>query len=348
VNILEITHLFFLVIGLVLLVKGSDYFIRSASSIAKSLGVSDFVIGLTLVAIGTSIPELASSVAASLEQSSGLVIGNVVGSNVANIGLIIGLAATLALIKTEREMLVRDGYIMMFAAVLFLLFIYDGKIGLFEAIGFLMLYIAYVFFLVEDKPKYRGMYDFKGYIRYFLRFGYLARIREGVGEMAGKREHAVKRSLRMSAMIKDVIIVAVTGVAIVIGAQYLVRESIYIAQILKVPDVIIGVTLIAVGTSLPELTVSVSAARKGYGSIAVGNIIGSNIANIFLVIGLSGSIFPLSVGGLTILISGLFMILLSFLLLFFIRTGWEIKRREGFVFIVLYACFIILLMILEA
>jgi cation:H+ antiporter len=238
-------------------------------------------------------------------------------------------------------MLVRDGYIMLFAALLFLIFVLDGEIGLYEAAVFLLLYVAYVFFLVDDKPQYRGMHDFKGYIRYFLRFGYLVRIWGGVGGIARRNQRAGQNI--QSPMVKDFLILSASGVAIVIGAQYLVREAIYIAQLLKVPDVMIGITLIAVGTCLPELTVSVSAARKGYGSIVVGNIIGSNIANIFLVLGFSGSIFPLSVGGFTMTITGVFMILMSLLLLFFIRTGWEIRRRDGIVFLILYASFIVLL-----
>lgn len=340
-------HLAFLILGLVLLVKGSDYFIKSASSIARSLGVSDFVIGLTLVAIGTSIPELASSIAASLEQSSGLVVGNVVGSNVANIGLIVGMAAALSLIRTEREMLVRDGYIMLFAAVLFLAFASDGEMGIYESGVFLLLYIAYLFFLVEDKPKYKGKHDFRGYVRYFLRFGYLARIWGGVGGIArrGERE-PTKRSLQLSSMTKDVLIIVAAGVAIVVGAQYLVREAIYIAELLAVPDVMIGITLIAVGTCLPELTISVSAARKGYGSIVIGNIIGSNIANVFLVLGVSGIISPLSVEGLTTSVTGVFMVILSLLLLFFIRTEWVIKRRDGVLFLILYLSFIVSLVFL--
>jgi cation:H+ antiporter len=342
-----LVHLAFLIAGLVLLVKGSDYFVKSASSIARSLGVSDFIIGLTLVAIGTSIPELASSVAASLQQSGGLVVGNVVGSNVANIGLIVGAAAALSVIRTEREMLVRDGYIMLFAALLFLVLVSDGRIGPYEAGAFLLLYIAYVFFLVEDKPKYRGRHDFRGYVRYFLRFGYLARILRGAGAIAGRgqREEG-SRDLQLKPLIKDILIICASGLAIVAGAHYLVREAIYIAGLLKVPDLVIGITLIAVGTCLPELTISVSAARKGYGSIVVGNIIGSNIANVFLVLGLSGSIFPLSVKGFTTTITGIFMILLSLLLLFFIRTGWEIRRRDGIVFLALYVFFVVSLVFL--
>ncbi|MFB0518922.1 MAG: sodium:calcium antiporter, partial [Acidobacteriota bacterium] len=127
-------------VGLALLVKGSDFFVKSAASIARKLGVSEFVIGLTLVAVGTSIPELVSSIIASLKQQSGIIIGNVVGSNIANIGLIVGIAAAIHIIRTRQEMLKRDGYIMLFAALLFFVFSINRTISRTEAVIFIFLY----------------------------------------------------------------------------------------------------------------------------------------------------------------------------------------------------------------
>jgi cation:H+ antiporter len=140
-----------LILGLVLLVKGSDFFVQAAAAIAQKLGVSEFVIGLTLVAVGTSIPELASSVAASMQHQSDIVMGNIVGSNIANIGLILGVAATLAVIKTREEMVKRDGYLMLFAALVLYLFMLNGTISRVEAVLFLLLYCAYI--LLPDKRK---------------------------------------------------------------------------------------------------------------------------------------------------------------------------------------------------
>ena len=169
-----LSNTLFFVIGLVLLVKGSDFFVKSAATIAKKLGVSEFVIGLTLVAVGTSIPELVSSVAASMKHQSGIVMGNFVGSNIANIGLIIGLAAAIAIIKTNEEMLKRDGYIMLFAALSFYFFILDKNISIIETIIFLLLYFVYIMFLFEEKPKFKGKYHFREFIRYFFEFKYIA------------------------------------------------------------------------------------------------------------------------------------------------------------------------------
>lgn len=175
-----------LVIGLALLVRGSDLFVSSASSIAKKLGVSEFIIGLTLVAIGTSIPELASSIAASLSQSSGIVIGNVAGSNIANIALIVGCAAVISVVKTDSDMLKRDGYIMVFASTLFLLLAFDLQLSRAESVLLVLFYVAYIFFLFEDKSKYEGKSYFREYIRYFVKFKYVGsmnqRIRAGIND----------------------------------------------------------------------------------------------------------------------------------------------------------------------
>lgn len=334
-----------------MLVKGSDFFVKSAASIAKKLGVSEFVIGLTLVAIGTSIPELVSSIIASLKQQSDIVIGNVVGSNIANIGLIVGIAATIRLIKTKEEMLKRDGYIMLFAALLFYAFSLNMMISKIEAIIFLLLYFAYVMFLLGTKPKFKGKYNFKEFIRSFFGFRFLipviSRVTSNLSNTENKKMTPIEerkiQELSKAGLIKDFLILIISGFAVVFGAKYLVDEAIFFADFFNVPKTLIGISLVAVGTSLPELSVSGSAARKGYGEIAVGNIIGSNIANIFLILGVSGLFFPLSIIKSTLFYTAPFMIFMSLLLLFFIRSQWEIRRIEGTVFIVLYLTFMTLL-----
>jgi len=336
--------------GLIFLVKGADYFIKSAASIAEKLGVSGFIIGLTLVALGTSIPELATAIAASLKKASGLVIGNVVGSNIANIGLIIGVAATIAVIKTKKPMLNRDGYIMLFASLLFYIFITNGIISRIEAVIFLLLYFAYMIFLMEMKPELQE-YHFGHFIRYFFRFQYLVTIRSRIfSAMNRKKKKEVtpeeKRKIKelfKAGLVKDFLILIISGFAVVLGANYFIEAAIFFANLFNVSDTFIGLSLVAVGTSLPELSVSITAARKGYGNIAVGNIIGSNIANIFLILGISGLIRPVSVIKSTLYYTAPFMIFMSILLLVFIRSYWNIRRIEGAVFLVLYAVFMTLL-----
>jgi cation:H+ antiporter len=341
--------------GLILLVKGADYFIKSAASIAKKLGVSGFIIGLTLVALGTSIPELASSIVAALRNASGIIIGNVIGSNIANIGLIIGVAATIALIKTKKQMIWRDGLIMLFASGLFYIFMINNVISRIEAGILLLLYVAYMAFLIEEQPKFED-YHFGHFLRYFFRFRYLYTIRSKLLApfIPKKKDHRKdkkyspemtkkEKELFRKDLIKDFLIVFISGAAVVFGAKYLVQEAIFFATLLNIPENIIGLSLIAIGTSLPELFVSVSAALKGYGNIAVGNVIGSNIANIFLIIGVSGLIAPISIIRTTLLYTAPFMILMTILLLAFIRSQWKIRRIEGTIFLILYAVFMTLL-----
>lgn len=336
------------VLGLVLLVKGADFFVKAAATIAQKLGVSEFVIGLTLVAIGTSVPELASSVIAALKEQSGIVIGNVVGSNIANIGLILGIGALIARMKTEEEMLKRDGYIMLFAALIFYVFIINGAISRGEALIFLLLYLAYTMFLFEAKPKSNENYAFKEFIRYFIEFKYLVALGSRIFPGINKKENSIPGERRIeelsrAGLIRDFIVLGISGFAIVFGANNLVNAAIFFAEFFAIPKTVIGISLVALGTSLPELGVTLSAARQGYGTMAVGNVLGSNIANIFLVIGVSALIFPLSIIKSTVFYITPFMIFMSILLLVFIKGGWEIKRMEGVVFLVLYSLFLITL-----
>jgi len=332
------------VVGLGILVKGSDFFVKSAASIAEKLGISEFIIGLTLVAIGTSIPELASSIVAALKHESGIIIGNVVGSNIANIGLVIGLAAAFTAIKTEEKMLIRDGFIMLAATGLFYAFISYRYISWITALLFLLFYVAYIIFIFETREKTRDEYHFKAFIPYFFRFRYFFAIHRRIMNHLRRKESTEKiKVLVKEGLVKDFAFVLLGATAVYIGAHIIIKEAIFFADYFNVSSTVIGVTLVAFGTSVPELSVSFTAARKGYGSIAIGNIIGSNIANILLVIGITGLITPLIITKLTLLISGPFMILLSILLLVFIKSGWRIHRLEGLVFVLVYAIFIVVL-----
>lgn len=342
-----ITNFLTLLLGLVFLVKGSDYFVKSASAIAEKLGVSEFVIGLTLVAVGTSIPELASSIVASIQHASGIVVGNVVGSNIVNIGLIVGLAAFLSPMKTEVEMLRRDGYIMLFAAVLFFVFALNGELSKIESGIFLLLYIAYSFFLFEEAEKYEGKLHFKEFIIYFFKFQYINSARQKINGISNGANptngDSGNKTGQKEGFSKDILTLVLSCAAIVIGANYFVEESIFFAKLIGISDTIIGTTLVAVGTSLPELAVTVSAARQGYGNIALGNIIGSNITNVFMILGLSGLLFPIAVAEISLFFSTPVMIVISVVLLIFISTGWEIKRWEGVALMAIYAAFLLVL-----
>lgn len=380
-----LTDVLLLAGGLILLVKGADLFVISSSSIAKRFGVSEFIIGLTLVSIGTSVPELASSLTASFEHASGIVMGNVLGSNIANIGLIASTAALMSSVKTEELMLRRDGYIMLFSAFLFLLFILDFRISRLEALIFLLLYFVYLLFLLDKVKKHEEDIYFQNFVHYFFKFEYVldlkTRVETGILRRAeGKRaeknvkerseesERKIKiegeieagnktfngietetgaeieneiKNLSESSLLIDLVKLLVSGIAIVVGAKYFVDQSIFFALLLEIPETLIGISLVAVGTSLPELMVTVSAARGGYSSIALGNVIGSNITNTLLILGCSGIVNPLTVTGISVFYITPFMLFISILLLLFIRTGWRIKRVEGLILFLLYSGFMI-------
>lgn len=372
--------------GLALLIKGADIFVISSSSIAKRLGISEFVIGLTLVSVGTSVPELASSLTASFQQASGLIMGNILGSNIANIGLIASIAALLCNVRTDELMLRRDGYIMLFCSFLLFLFILDFNISRIEALIFLLFYLAYLLFLFQKVKKHEKDMYFKDFLKYFLRFEYIFDFKDKIGTEARtgirkkgkingvletvntnnkKTEGWIEKEIRIeqedeesnigievenlqeSSLLIEFFKLIASGTAIIIGAKYFVEQAIFFARLLEVPETLIGLTLVAVGTSIPELLVTVSAARKNYSSIALGNVIGSNTTNILLILGCSGLVNPLTVTGISVYYIAPFMLLISVLFLLFIRTGWRIKKFEGLILLLLYCGFIITIFYLE-
>ncbi len=341
-----VVSVLFFIMGLALLVLGSEFFVKSAVSISKKLNISQFIIGLTLVALGTSIPELASAIMASIKQQSGLVIGNIVGANIANIGLITGIAAVIVMIKTNEEMLKRDGYIMLFVTLILYIFILNGLLSRIEAIILLLLYFAYILFLFEANNT-KGKYHFKEFLNYFFRFRYLITIRSRLisGVKVGNKNVKITqvqgiKELFREGLVKDFLIVIVSCLAIVLGARYFVDGAIFFAELLNMPETIVGISIMSLGTTLPELGVTVSAARKGFGNIALGNIIGSNITNILLILGVSAFIHPLTIINFTLVYAAPFMIFMSILLLFFIRDSRGLRNIEGTIFLVLYTFFL--------
>tara|TARA_Y100000034_G_scaffold135828_1_gene209351 strand:- start:1454 stop:2542 length:1089 start_codon:yes stop_codon:yes gene_type:complete len=352
------THILFLLAGLILLIKGSDFFVESASRIAKRLGVSEFLIGLTLVALGTSVPELSAAITASIKQDSGLIIGNVIGSNIANIGLVLGIGALVATLAVKKDIFKRDGYLMISAAFIFYLLAFDKVITLTEGILFLSIYITYNFFIFSS-AKSRKIYDFSDFLDYFLKFQYITTIRSKFIKSEIKKPSKFPKKQRKKAkkirqsykakqefqefkglLTKDILIFTLSTIAIIYGASFLVSESIYFAEFFGLPTTIIGITLVAIGTSIPELTVTIKSALKGYSEMAIGNVLGSNIANILLVLGISSIIHPLSINGNIISFIAPFMIFISITLIYLMRTKWKIDKKEGFFLLALYAIFI--------
>jgi len=327
-------------ISLLLLVKGSERFIKSSASIAKKFNVSEFVIGLTLVAIGTSLPELISSIVASSKGEGSLVVGTLMGANIANLTLIIGVVSIMMVIKTNREMLERDGYIMIASFLLIFLFALDSSITRIEGFFLIVVFVAYTMFLFESKPKGSGMYNFDKFIPYFIKFRYLYSLKEKIlGRHAAKKK---EKSSSKKGLPKDILLVVVSGLVVFFSANIMVEQALFFAKLFNFPSTIIGI-LIAIGTTAPEMSVAIAAARKKLGNIVIGNAIGSCLTNGLLILGISSIINPLHLLPISLTYIIPFMIIIGLLLILFIKSNWKITKKEGLFLLALYLVFLFLL-----
>lgn len=359
--------------GLILLLKGSDLFVESSVKIAKYLGVSEIVIGLTLVSVGTSLPETASSLTAAASGDTGLIVGNVVGSNIANIGLILGLCGVMAAIKVSEEFYYRDGFILLGTSFIFYWFAEDGVINALDGLVLLAVFTLYVGYLFKFKPGISRLLRLDEYVverfdvegipglrlyrrivkkgldaatyRELIHRGFVLQfperlIKGGLSPATYRRVLAVYRERLKSGLLRELALMAAGFVAIYFGAKYLVAGSVSLADFMGVSQNIIGLTMIAVGTSLPELMVSFTSVRKGFGGVILGNIMGSNIANITLVAGLSALVSPIRIPSMSLSYTIPFMLLISFTAFIVIRRGWEVRRSEGFMLLGSYVFFI--------
>ena len=320
------TNTLLLIAGFIMLVKGADWFVDSAASLAKKIHIPELVIGLTLVAFGTSAPELSVSLTSALKTASnGITIGNVVGSNIMNIVLILGLTSVLCKIPCQRNSLILDIPYMLMATVLFIILGCIGnqfsQIDGIILVGLLIVYIA-ILVIISIKQK-TNLFS------------------EDSEETDSKDSLTGIRGFIKTISDKAwfLILLVLTGlVCIIYGSDLVVKSATNIAKYCGVSDRIIGLTMIALGTSLPELVTSVTAARKGKTDIAIGNIIGSNIFNILCVAGVTACFVSISFKGFFLdsieaLISALLLALLCYL------PGHTIKRWGGFLLLAFYIAF---------
>jgi cation:H+ antiporter len=299
-------------VGLAFLTFGAEWLVGAAARLATAYGITPFVVGLTVVAFGTSAPELVVSAVASLQGSGDIAIGNVVGSNIANVALILGVSAILAPIAIQRGMLARDVPIMIgFSAVLYFL-ILDGEIRRGEGVLLLVLFTAFMLYVAWSARVERQ------------RAAELNDVLPGGDGPVGR----------------DILLVLVGVAALAGGAHLLVVSATSLARDLGISEVAIGLSLVAVGTSLPELAASIAAARRGDSQIVVGNIVGSNIFNITLILGTASVLRPLTVHAHVIRTEAPIMIGVSLLLLPLVYTGMRLVRWEGVVLLAGYLVFL--------
>ena len=315
-----------LVVGFVFLVKGADWFVDGAAGLAAKLRIPQLVIGLTIVAFGTSAPELATSVISSANKSVGIAIGNILGSNICNILLILGLSAIIAVLPIQKDSLKIDLPVLLGASILIILFgETGGEIDRIEGVIMTAILVGYTAFLIVGALKNR---DKEG--------GMVALNDDVLSEEEPKNGFEAWYE-KMKAFTWFLVVATVVGLGIVVGgAMMAVEGAKTIAGKLGVSENIIGLTVVAIGTSLPELITSVVAAKKGETDIAVGNIVGSNIFNILFVAGLSAVVFPLpfAPNGVSFFVDSIIAIGAAALLALFVYLpGHKVRRWSGGIFI---------------
>ena len=302
-------QIFLLAVGFTMLIKGADFFVDGSSGIASRFGISQLVVGLTIVAMGTSAPEAAVSISAALKGNAGITIGNVVGSNILNILIILGLTAFL----TKKIVPVASStikYEMPFMIVITLMLLWMGYVGnqvtRLEGAGLWVVFLLYLFYLLKMAKK-----------------GADSNLEDDEGEILEKGGDKKEKSMAM------LFLFTVVGLAlIVIGSSVTVDAATAIAGIIGLSERFIGLTIVALGTSLPELFTSVSAARRGNADIAIGNIVGSNIFNILFVVGTSALITPL-VFESKFIVDSIVAVVVGVLLWIFSFNGRSLNRVEG-------------------
>lgn len=310
-------NVFYLLLGVGLLTAGGEGLIRGALGIAKRLGVSPLFTGLVIVGFGTSMPELVVSVQASLSGQPDIAIGNVLGSNIANVLLILGICALIAPLAVSPLSLRRDAVVVIAASLLFILLASGGGLNLVDAmilLSSLLGYLLWAYWTEKDKSAPSAQ----------------------VHEAEATEIELVPKTITWSS------IEAIVGLVLLIaGSQILLKGAVGIAIGLGVSEAVIGLTLVAVGTSLPELTVSVIAALRKHADVAVGNILGSNIFNLLAILGISAIVQPIEVKGRLVDFDQWIMLGVTLLLFVFLYTGRRISRLEGGVLLSGYIAYII-------
>lgn len=309
------------IFGLVLLVLGAELLVRGASKVAAAFGISPLIIGLTVVAYGTSAPELAVSVQSSLAGQADLALGNVVGSNIANVLLILGISASVAPLIVSRQLVRLDVPLMIGLSILLFLLAFDGRIGRLDGAFFILCAVGYsVFKLIQSRRESQTLDEqqvapspTKGVSQWLIQIGFI------IGGLA----------------------------LLVLGANWLVNSAVTFATALGVNELIIGLTIVAIGTSLPELATSVVASVRGERDIAVGNVIGSNIFNIVTVLGVASVVAPdgIQVPGAALAFDLPVMLAVAVACLPVFFTGYQIARWEGLLFLGYYVAYTLYLIL---
>lgn len=306
-----------LVIGFVLLVKGADFFVEGSSSVAKLLRVPTVIIGLTIVAFGTSAPEMAVSISASLAGSNDIAVGNVIGSNIFNLLMVVGVCGLILPMKIDKSILYGDFLFTIAAAVvMLLLFAFDCTLSRWNGLVLLAMFAYFMFKTVKNTLASRT-----------------------AGGPAAEEEE-----IKVLSPFLSVVFILGGLAAIVIGGNLVVDSASAIAISFGMTETLVGLTIVAFGTSLPELVTSIVASKKGENELALGNVIGSNLFNILFVLAASCTISPMKVDRLSIF-DGIFLIVSSIVTWILAKRGYEIDRKDGAIMVVLYVAYAVYIVV---
>ena len=306
-----------LVIGFALLIKGADVFVEGASSIAKKFKVPSMIIGLTIVAMGTSAPEAAVSITSSLAGQNDMSVANVVGSNFFNILVVLGVSSIIAKLPVQKETIKKDTPFLILVSGLLLIFGINFKLGRIEGIALLALF---TYFLVNTIKSAKMATD-------------------STSSETGETAIAIETESSSQISLPKTILISLVGiVGIVVGGDMVVNSATSIATSFGMSANLVGLTIVAVGTSLPEFVTSIVAIKKGETEIAIGNVIGSNLFNILLVLGLAATINPIAMS-MSAFIDIVFMVLITLLLYMFMKKDNSLVKKQGIILVVLYIAY---------
>lgn len=311
---------FVLIIGFILLIKGADFFVEGASSVAKMLKVPSLIIGMTIVAMGTSLPETSVSIAASMNNQNTLAVSNVVGSNIFNLMVVLGVCAVITELKVSKDVLKRDYPFSVLCAILLLVAGVIGMtLGRMDGIIFLVIFAVFIFYLIKSALDARKS-----------------------GEISEKEREMNEEMEEMEDLPVWKCILYIIGGAIAIkyGGDWVVDSASVIATSFGISATLVGLTICSVGTSLPELVTSIVAARKNELDMAVGNVVGSNVFNILMVLGIAATVSPIAF--LTENIIDI-VVLLVFSLITWVLcvTQKKLSKKEGILMLVLYTIYLV-------
>lgn len=309
-----------LVVGFVLLVKGADFFVEGASSVAKMLKVPSLIIGMTIVAMGTSLPETSVSIAASINNQNTLAVSNVVGSNIFNLMVVLGVCAVMCELQVSKDVLKRDYPFSVICAILLLVAGYIGMtLGRVDGIIFLVIFVGFLFVLIKSAMD--------------------ARKRGEISEKEREMNEEISE-MKEQPVWKSILYIVGGAIAIKYGGDWVVDSASTIATSFGISATLVGLTICSVGTSLPELVTSIVAARKNELDMAIGNVVGSNVFNILMVLGIASSVSPIAFLTENV-IDIIILLVFSLITWLFCVTKKRIGRMEGITMLALYGIYLV-------